>query len=147
MILRHSSFWLSLTFANFLFALGVTAQDGDNPFNCRVRTNGLTYDLTPLQGEHTASRARDTPPSSWIDSVRFDLCADLKLLDGVAAGDQVRSRPNTTFKIDIHSFPVLCVVSCWNESMSDEDKPKGRQFRSRSFRDTSRSIEYTRPKV
>lgn len=88
MIPRHSSFWASLAFANLLFVLGVTAQDGDNPFNCRVQTNGLTYDLAPLQGEHTVSRTRNTPPSSWIDSVRFDLCADLKLQDGVAAGDQ-----------------------------------------------------------
>lgn len=147
MILRHSSFWLSLTFANLLFALGVTAQDGDNPFNCRVRASDLTYDLTPLQGEHTVSRTRDTPPSSWIDSVRFDLCADLKPQDGVAAGDQVRSHPNITHKIDIHNSPFLYVVSCWNESMSDEDKPKRRQFRPCGFRDTSRSIEHTRPEV
>lgn len=91
MILRHSLFWSSLAFANILFAIGVKAQDGNNPFNCRVRANDLTYDLTPLQGEHTVSRTRETPPSSWVDSVRFDLCANLKLQDGVAAGDQVRS--------------------------------------------------------
>jgi len=88
MILRHSSFWSSLAFSSLLFALGAIAQDEDNPFNCRVRTNDLAYDLTPLQGEHTVSRTRETPPSSWVDSVRFDLCADLKLQDGVAAGDQ-----------------------------------------------------------
>lgn len=95
MILRHSSFWSSLAFANLLFTLGVTAQDGNDPFNCRIQTNGLTYDLTSLQGEHTVSRTRDTPPSNWIDTVRFDLCADLKLQDGVAAGDQVRSHPKS----------------------------------------------------
>ena len=124
MILRHSSFWLSLTFANLLFALGVTAQDGGNPFNCRVWTSDLTYDLTPLQGEHTVSRTRNTPPSSWVDSVRFDLCADLKPQDGVAVGDQVRGHPNTTPKTDTHNSP-LYVVSRRNESMSNEDKPKG----------------------
>lgn len=88
MILRHTPFWSSLIFAYFLFTTGVTAQDGSNPFDCRVRTNGLTYDLTPLQGEHTVSRLRETPPSSWVDFVRFDLCADLKLQEGVAPGDQ-----------------------------------------------------------
>ena len=100
MVLRHHSFWSSLAFANFLFALGVTAQDGDRPFNCRqVRVAGLTYDLAPLQGEHTVSRTRDTPPSSWVDSVRFDLCEDLKSQEGVALDDQVRSRSNTRFQI------------------------------------------------
>ena len=89
MVLRCSALWSSLAFANLLFVLGVTAQDGTNPFNCHVRTSDLTYDLTPLQGEHTVSRRRETPPSNWVDSVRFDLCADLKLQDGVAAGDQV----------------------------------------------------------
>ena len=90
MILRCSSFWPFLASTHLLFALGVAAQDGNNPFDCRVRVNDLTYDLTPLQGEHSASRTRETPPSSWVDSVRFDLCADLKLQDGIAASDQVR---------------------------------------------------------
>ena len=99
MILRNSSFWQSLAFANLLLSLGVTAQDGTNPFDCRVRTNGLTYDLTPLQGEHTVSRTRETPPSNWVDSVRFDLCADLKLQDGVAASDQVRSHPSSRLPV------------------------------------------------
>jgi len=147
MILRHSSFWSSLVFSNLLFALGVMAQDGDNPFNCRVRTNDLTYDLTPLQGEHTVSRTRDTPPSSWVDSVRFDLCADLKLQDGVAAGDQVRSHPDITSRITTYDSPVHYTVSCGDESMSHEDEPKGRQLRSRCCRDTSRSVEHTGPKV
>ena len=147
MILRHSSFWSSLVFSNLLFALGVVAQDGDNPFDCRVRTNDLTYDLTPLQGEHAVSRTRDTPPSSWVDSVRFDLCADLKPQDGVAAGDQVRSHPNTTSRIITYDLPVHYTVSCGDESMSHEDEPKGRQLGSCCCCDTSRSVEYTRPKV
>jgi autophagy-related protein 27 len=112
MILRCSTFWSSLAFTNILFILGVTAQDGTSPFNCRVRTNGLTYDLTHLQGEHTVLRTRETPPSSWVDSVRFDLCADLKPQDGVAAGDQVCSRPNVgvCFKSQFTSY--LCFIQC-----------------------------------
>lgn len=147
MILRNSSFWPSLAFAHLLFALGVAAQDGSNPFDCRVRTNDLTYDLTPLQGEHTVSRTRDTPPSSWVDSVRFDLCADLKLQDGVAADDQVRSNPSTRLQIAPYSSSVLHLVSCGDESMSDKDESKGRQPGSCGRRNTSRSIEHTRPNV
>jgi len=118
MILRHSSFWSSLVFSNLLFALGVVAQDGDNPFDCRVRTNDLTYDLTPLQGEHTVSRTRDTPPSSWVDSVRFDLCADLKPQDGVAVGDQVRSHPDATSRTPIYDLPVHYSVLRGQEHVS-----------------------------
>jgi len=110
MVLRHHSFWSSLVFANLLFALGVSAQDGNNPFNCHVRTNDLTYDLTPLQGEHTVSRKRETPPTSWIDSVRFDLCEDLKPQDGVTTGDQVRSHPNTRLQIENHSLTCLSAL-------------------------------------
>jgi len=120
MILRHSSLWSSLAFTNLLFALGVTAQDGNDPFNCHVRTNDLTYDLAPLQGEHTVSRTRETPPSSWVDSVRFDLCADLKPQDGVAAGDQVRSSPHARFQVPLYSLSVLHTVPIGGESVSNK---------------------------
>ena len=112
MILRCSTFWLSLTFANILLVLGVAAQDGTDPFNCHVRTNDLTYDLTPLQGEHTASRTRETPPSNWVDSVRFNLCADLKPQDGVGAGDQVCGRPDVTVFFKSRLTSHLCLIQC-----------------------------------
>ena len=143
MILRNSSFWQSLAFAHLILSLGVTAQDDTNPFDCHVRTNGLTYDLTPLQGEHTVSRTRETPPSSWVDSVRFDLCGDLKLQDGVAASDQVCSHPSTRFPVALCNSSILYVVPVWNESMSDKDEPEGRELRSCGRRDTCRSIECT----
>ena len=149
MILRCYTFWSSLALANLLFILGVTAQDGTDQFNCRVLTNDLTYDLKPLQGEHTISRTRETPPSSMVDSVRFDICADLKQQDGVAAGDQVCGRPsaNTRFQVGVYKTFVFRTVSCRDKSMPDEDEPKGRQLGPCGCRDTSCSIEYTRPKV
>lgn len=125
MILRCSTFWSSLACANLLFVLGVAGQDGTNPFNCRVRTNDLTYDLTPLQGEHTILRTRETPPSSWVDSVRFDLCADLKQQDGVAAGDQVCAILNFSSKSQFYKIFAYYTVSRGDESMSDEDEPEG----------------------
>ena len=143
MILRNSSFWQSLVFAHLLLSLGVTAQDGTNPFDCRVRTNGLTYDLTPLQGEHSVSRTRETPPSSWVDSVRFDLCADLKLQDDVAASDQVRSHPSTKFPVALYNPSLSHLVLVWNESMSDKDEPEGRELGSCGRRDTCRSVGCT----
>jgi len=138
MVLRYSPFWSSLAFANLLFVLGVTAQDGTDPFNCRVRTSDLTYDLIPLQGEHTASRTRETPPSSWVDSVRFDLCADLKLQEGVATGDQCPGGTRacltkTNWKGD-NSDRVVAVIPLARSSTLDpkyshivptNDNPKG----------------------
>lgn len=65
----------------------VSAQD--DPFNCHLTSNGLSFDLTKLTGEHKVSRTRDTPPSTMFDELRFDLCEDLKKLDNVADADQV----------------------------------------------------------
>lgn len=65
------------------------ATDSD-PFNCHITSNSLNFDLTKLAGEHNATRTRDTPPSTMLDSLRFDLCADLKPQEGVAEADQVR---------------------------------------------------------
>ena len=147
MILRSSSFWQSLAFAHLLLSLGVAAQDGTSPFNCRVRTNDLTYDLTPLQGEHTVSRTRETPPTNWVDSVRFDLCADLKLQDGVAAGDQVRNHPGVGLQVSLYNSSVLYVVPVRDERVSDKDESEGRELGSCGCRDTCCSIELTRPEV
>ncbi|KAF9784338.1 autophagy-related protein 27, partial [Thelephora terrestris] len=127
-----------LAFANLLFIIGAAAQDGNDPFNCRVRTNDLTYDLTPLQGERTVSRTRETPPSSWVDSVRFDLCADLKLQDGVAASDQchggTRACLTKTNRKGENSDRVVAVIPLAQSSALDpkyshiapaNDNPKG----------------------
>lgn len=69
-----------------LLAMSVLAED----FDCHVSTNGLEFDLTPLQGEHTtSSEARNSPPTSFKDTARINLCEDLKSLDGISAEDQV----------------------------------------------------------
>lgn len=64
--------------------------DDDKPFDCRVTVNNTKFDLTPLAGVHTVNRTRDTYPTITIDSLRFDLCDDLKQLADVPEGDQVR---------------------------------------------------------
>jgi len=79
---------LSLVFLIFsVLALSAKAQDGDT-YDCHVTLNGVTYDLTALEGEHTVQRTRETPPSKMVDSVRFDLCGELKQQKDVAESDQ-----------------------------------------------------------
>jgi len=74
----------SLPVALLLLSSLVSAQ-----FNCHVNVNSLNFNLTKLAGEHAATRTRTTPPSTMVDTLRFDLCADLKPQEGVAEADQV----------------------------------------------------------
>jgi hypothetical protein len=78
----------SLVCALLALVSAVAGQD-DNPFNCHIKTEVLAFNLTPLAGEHSVSRERPTPPSTMIDIVRFDLCADLKPQSGPTDSDQV----------------------------------------------------------
>ena len=60
-------------------------------FDCLVSLDDLrTYDVNRAKGEQTLSRTRETPPSTMLDELRFDRCADLTQKEGVAEGDQVR---------------------------------------------------------
>ncbi|KAG6911143.1 hypothetical protein DXG01_003883 [Tephrocybe rancida] len=68
----------------------------DSPFDCRVTVDGAKFDLTSLAGEHTASQKRETRPTSTIDLLRFDLCAELKKQEDVAEGDQTLAPESIT---------------------------------------------------
>lgn len=63
-------------------------------FDCHISVNDAKFDLTSLAGEHVINRTRSTPPTTMVDSLRFDLCADLKTLESLDEHDQVRL-PNT----------------------------------------------------
>jgi hypothetical protein len=63
----------------------------DDFFNCKPKVGKVTYDLTALSGEHSVSRTWDLPPTKMLDTISFNLCADLKRVDGMKEGDQVRS--------------------------------------------------------
>lgn len=67
----------------------VWAQADSTDFDCHAVLSDLKYDLTQLDKEFSLVRERDTPPTKWKDTVRFNLCSDLKQQDGVAAEDQV----------------------------------------------------------
>jgi len=71
----------------------------DAAFDCLLTIDSFKYNLTSLAGEHVISRTRETPPSSMVDSVTFNLCADLKLQDGVAERDQVRHNSHSILVI------------------------------------------------
>lgn len=80
MTLRRRIFLLSL------LAPFTLAQDA---FNCHVTLNdSRQYDLSSLAGEQTVQWTRETPPTSWVDELSFDLCDDLSKKDGVAEDDQ-----------------------------------------------------------
>ncbi|PPQ98629.1 hypothetical protein CVT24_003962 [Panaeolus cyanescens] len=65
--------------------------DSNSPFDCRLSVANHKFDLTKLAGEHVVNRTRESPPTKFIDSVKLDLCADLKLVDSVPKGDQCPS--------------------------------------------------------
>lgn len=63
--------------------------DEQATFDCHVSAEGADFDLSKLAGEHTVNRTRNLPPTKMIDSLRFNLCADIQPLEGVAESDQV----------------------------------------------------------
>jgi len=84
-ILASSILLLSLAST---FASG---QDNGSPFDCLITYDGFKYDLNSLAGEREVSRTRESPPTEIIDTVRFNLCADLTQQEGVDEGDQCPS--------------------------------------------------------
>jgi autophagy-related protein 27 len=75
----------------FVSVLNIIHAKADSTFDCNVRVENLTFDLTTLAGERVITRTRETPPTTMIDSLRFNLCADLDPQGGVPEQDQVRS--------------------------------------------------------
>lgn len=121
MILRHS---ISPPFPQTFFSLvlllssavHVTAQG----FDCHVTAGGLTWDLTALSGVQTLRRTRDTPPTSMVDELRFNLCEDLEMLRDVPEGDQASSLLIYGAN-NVHIHTVLI----WDKGMLDEDEHEG----------------------
>ncbi|PPQ67281.1 hypothetical protein CVT25_005865 [Psilocybe cyanescens] len=74
-----------------LDATSVLAADSETPFDCHLTVDNTKFDLTSLAGVHTVNRTRDTPPTKTVDSLRFDLCAELKPQEGLSEHDQCPS--------------------------------------------------------
>ena len=118
MILRHS---LSLPHCLALCAvlLFVTQQtSAQDVFDCHITIGDNKYDLAALGGEHTVSRERDTPPTKFRDTVTFNLCEDLKKVDGVPDNEQVsisfclNNILGMRFRAEVHSSFVFCFCPC-----------------------------------
>ena len=43
----------------------------DDLFNCAFSIGADKYDLKTLEGDKVVSRTRETPPTSWVDELRF----------------------------------------------------------------------------
>lgn len=71
--------------------LALTSYASADDFNCRFQYGDLTYDLTNLAGEHQIMRERRSPPTTMVDKVKFNLCADLDREGSIDERDQVRT--------------------------------------------------------
>ncbi|KAF4620792.1 hypothetical protein D9613_000704 [Agrocybe pediades] len=91
MILR-SSYYQLLTLFCLLLCSSLSLAADPVPFGCRLKLeDNIEFDLTSLSGEHVLNRTRETPPSTTIDSLRFDLCGELKSVSEIPEHDQCPS--------------------------------------------------------
>ncbi|KAF8893772.1 autophagy-related protein 27 [Infundibulicybe gibba] len=135
MILRRNSPTTStFPFILLLLLFSPSLAQDEAVFDCKPSVNNLNFDLTTLSGEHSVSRTRETQPSTMIDMLRFDLCAELKPQDGVAERDQcphgTRACLTTTNKKSDESDRVVAVVpiaqtSTLKPTFDNLSSPKG----------------------
>ncbi|OSX66201.1 hypothetical protein POSPLADRAFT_1132639 [Postia placenta MAD-698-R-SB12] len=85
---RHNCLKISLL---LLLSAWASAAEDEGDFSCHVSYNGLKYDLTKIKGQQVVKRTRETPPSTMIDTVVFDLCEGLQPDEGVDEKDQCPS--------------------------------------------------------
>lgn len=82
--------WIASVTLFCLLSLSVLIlADEQKPFDCHVVVSGAEFDLTKLAHEYNLNRTREMPPTTMIDQLRFNLCADLKHVEGVEDRDQV----------------------------------------------------------
>ena len=74
----------------FVIALNIIRAKSDSTFDCHVTIENIKFDLTSLSGEHVISRTRETPPTTVIESLRFNLCENLGHQGDLSEQDQVR---------------------------------------------------------
>lgn len=132
---------LSSSLISLLVAAVASAaqDDADQPFDCHIAYNDLRYDLTSLGGEHTLRRTRDSPPTTMIDVLTFNLCEDLKPQDGVDDADQVKCLLSFLgMLLSIRTDHLL--VSTAHTSMLDNDEPEAGRARPHNSRHTPRQF-------
>jgi hypothetical protein len=80
---------------------GVIFVTADTPFDCHLSLNNTKFDLTSLAGVHVVNKTRETAPTTMIDSLRFDLCAELPTQSDLPESDQVHS-PSESYIHEAH---------------------------------------------
>ena len=85
-----------------------------NPFDCSsvtVDVSGakVSYNLSSIAGVKELSRSRETPPSTFVDELRFDLCANVPKKEGVADGDQVSRIVSSVLRRRVNSSVLASV--------------------------------------
>ncbi|KIJ67799.1 hypothetical protein HYDPIDRAFT_107295 [Hydnomerulius pinastri MD-312] len=90
-MMRRSALAPSLQALSFVLVLSIvirTAAQDSGSFDCHFAIGDLQYDLTSLGGAKTVTRTRDSPPSTYVDELRFDLCGELSQLEDRTSDDQ-----------------------------------------------------------
>lgn len=94
MLRSHVGTTLSQAFSALFFLatiLDVAAQGHGAPFDCEPIVDGVRYDLTGLKGLQVVQWEVESPPSKFIDELRFDLCETLLSVGGRSTEDQCPS--------------------------------------------------------
>lgn len=112
-----------LRLATLLTLLAAYVSADDNPFDCKPTVDKLSYDLTKLNQEFTVSWTVKASQSTNNETLRFNLCDDLKkqdkVLDDCPSG--TRACLTTTNKKEKEDDRVLYVVPL---ATSDSLKPE-----------------------
>ncbi|KAG1816084.1 autophagy-related protein 27 [Suillus subaureus] len=157
MILRHFiPQSLPFNLLSLLLLLSYTVLVTAEDFDCHVTTGGLKWDLTPLEGSHTLFRTRDSPPTTMEDELIFNLCNDLKPINGVPDDEQcqpgTRACLRKTNKKPESADRVIAVIpvastSTLEPEYSQLDSPKGLSLTFHGFpypnSGDSQSIEFS----
>jgi hypothetical protein len=74
-------------YLSFIFVIALNVIHA-KAFDCSVTAEHIKFDLTSLAGERVLNRTRETPPTTMVDSLRFNLCADLEAQGNLPDQDQ-----------------------------------------------------------
>lgn len=86
MIVRHRG-----TSLLWLLTLLLTAARAQPDSDCHITIGDNKYDFSALSGDHAVSRTRSSPPTNMTDTLRFNVCKELSLIEDVDAGEQCSS--------------------------------------------------------
>lgn len=105
------------------FLSGRAVADSDLDCKTPITVEKLEYDLSSLSGEQTVKNERSTPPSTMIDTVRFNLCGNIGKLDKISqqdqCGDDTRACLTRAYKKGSDKEDVISVVQLANSKKLD----------------------------